>query len=194
MKTLLRIDSSIRLTDSFSREVGNHFVSRWKEKHPMGKIITRDLQVNPIPHLTQQTVKAFFGGQSTGDELELSDVLINEITVSDELLITCPMYNFQIPSTLKAYFDHVVRVNKTFQHKRGEYVGLIKNKKCSVLATMGGKKEDVNQETGFESYLKNILGFIGITDTEIYCIDGTASPEHAAERMVEIKNKIINSI
>jgi FMN-dependent NADH-azoreductase len=194
MKTLLRIDSSIRQTDSISRAMGDHFVSRWKEEYTTGKIITRDLQVNPIPHLTQSTVQAFFSGQPTGDELALSDVLINEIIISDELLITCPMYNFQIPSSVKAYFDHVVRLNKTFQHKNGEYRGLLKNKKCSIVTTMGGRKEDVNQEEGFESYLRNILGFIGITDTEIYCTDGTANPEYAMAAIVETKNKILKSI
>ena len=87
MKTLLRIDSSIRQTDSISRAMGDHFVTRWKEEYPTGKIITRDLQVNPIPHLSQSTVLGFFSGQATSDELALSDLLIDEIMISDELLI-----------------------------------------------------------------------------------------------------------
>jgi FMN-dependent NADH-azoreductase len=194
MKTLLRIDSSIRHTDSISRAMGHHFVSCWKEEYPTGKIIIRDLQINPIAHLSQSTVLAFFGGQATRDELALSDELINEIMISDELLITCPMYNFQIPSSLKAYLDHVVRLNKTFLHKNGEYMGLLKNKKCSIITAMGGKKQDVNQEEGFESYLRNILGFIGIVDTKIYCVDGTANPDYATVAITETKNKILNSI
>jgi FMN-dependent NADH-azoreductase len=194
MKTLLRIDSSIRHTDSISRAMGDHFVSRWKEEYPTGKIITRDLQLNPIPHLTQPTALAFFSGQATRDELALSDLLIDEIMVSDELLITCPMYNFQIPSSLKAYFDHVVRLNKTFQHNNGEYAGLLKHKKCVIVTTMGGKKQDVNQEESFECYLRNILGFVGIFVTEIYCIDGTSSPEYATVAITETKNKILKSI
>lgn len=194
MKTLLRIDSSIRHTDSISRAMGDHFVSLWKEECPTGKIITRDLQINPIPHLTQSTALAFFSGQATRDELALSDELINEIMISGELLITCPMYNFQISSSLKAYLDHVVRLNKTFQHKNGEYIGLIKNKKCTIVTAMGGKKQDVNQEEGFERYLRNILGFVGILDIEIYCIDGTSNPEYATVSITETKNKILKSI
>jgi FMN-dependent NADH-azoreductase len=174
--------------------MGHHFVSCWKEEYPTGKIIIRDLQVNPIAHLSQSTVLAFFGGQATSDELALSDELINEIMTSDELLITCPMYNFQIPSSLKAYLDHVVRLNKTFLHKNGEYMGLLKNKKCSIITAMGGKKQDVNQEEGFESYLRNILGFIGIVDTKIYCVDGTANQDYATVAITETKNKILNSI
>jgi FMN-dependent NADH-azoreductase len=194
MKTLLRIDSSIRHNDSISRAIGDHFVSRWKEEYPSGKIITRDLQQNPIPHLTQSTVLAFFGGQATGDELALSDLLIDEIMISDELLITCPMYNFQIPSSLKAYLDHVVRLNKTFQYKNGEYIGLLKNKKCVIITTMGGRKQDVNQEEGFECYLRNILSFVGIYGTEIYCIDGTSNLEYATVAITETKVKILKSI
>ena len=194
MKTLLRIDSSIRKTDSISRAMGDHFVSHWKEKHPTGKIVTRDLQANPIPHLTESTALAFFSGQSASNGLALSDALIRELINSDELLITCPMYNFQIPSSLKAYFDHVVRVNKTFQVKNGEYTGLLKNKKCYVLTTMGGRKADVDLEEAFEKYLRNILGFIGIDGTVIYCADGTANPEYASFSIMETKSRIINSI
>lgn len=194
MKTLLRIDSSIRKIDSISRAMGDHYVMRWKAHHPAGRIITRDLQVNPVPHLTHTTVQAFFRGHPTDDELALSDALINELMISDELLITCPMYNFQIPSSLKAYFDHVVRVNKTFQQNNGAYIGLLKNKKCTILTTMGGKKRDINQDENFESYLRYILAFVGIADTKIYCTDGTAIPEHANAAMVITKNKILKSI
>jgi FMN-dependent NADH-azoreductase len=174
--------------------MGNHFVARWMEQYPTGKIIWRDLQANQIPHLKQSTVQAFFSDQPTVDELALSDALIHEIMISDELLITCPMYNFQIPSSLKAYLDHVVRVKKTFLFKDGEYVGLLKNKRCSILTTMGGQKEDVNREEGFESYLRNILAFVGITDTHIFCVDGTANPAYATPAMVETKNRILKSI
>ncbi|MCZ8215328.1 MAG: NAD(P)H-dependent oxidoreductase [Cyclobacteriaceae bacterium] len=194
MKTLLRIDSSIRHTDSISRMMGDHFVSHWRKKHVNGRIIARDLQVSPVPHLSQSTVQAFFSGKSTSDELALSDLLIEEITISDELLITCPMYNFQIPSSLKAYFDHVVRVNKTFQHRNGDYVGMLKNKKCYLLTAMGGRKSNVNREEDFESYLRNILGFIGIDDTLLYSMDGTANKDYVITAIKEIKSKIINSI
>lgn len=120
MKTLLRIDSSIRLNNSVSRAIGDHFSNCWRKKHPTGKIINRDLQTNPVPHLTEATVQAFFGGGPSCTGVTLSDKLIQEIDVCDELLITCPMYNFQIPSSLKAYLDHVVRVNKTFEYKEGK--------------------------------------------------------------------------
>ncbi|HEU5289443.1 MAG TPA: NAD(P)H-dependent oxidoreductase [Cyclobacteriaceae bacterium] len=85
-------------------------------------------------------------------------------------------------------------MNRTFQHTNGDYVGLLKNKKCYVLTTMGGRKTDVNQEEAFESYLRNILGFIGINDTSIYCVDGTANPEYATTAMAGAKSKIINLI
>jgi FMN-dependent NADH-azoreductase len=104
------------------------------------------------------------------------------------------MYNFQIPSSLKAYLDHVVRVNKTFQYNDGKYQGLLKNKRCYILTTMGGRKAGTIQEQGFENYLRNILEFIGVHDTILFCIDGTTDPGYATEVLTETKNKITNSI
>src|SRR5687768_12218285 len=129
MKTLLRIDSSVRKIDSVSRTMGDYFVSRWKEKNPDGKIILRDLCLAPVPHLTHPVVQAFFGKPASDDMLSLSNTLIEEIKASDEILITSPMYNFQISSSLKAYIDHIVRANVTFVCNNGEYRGLINNKK-----------------------------------------------------------------
>jgi len=194
MKTLLKIDSSIRLNNSFSRALGDHFLTCWCEKHPTGKIISRDLHTRPVPHLTEATVQAFFGGPASYDNLALSDELINEINVCDEILITCPMYNFHIPSSLKAYLDHVVRVNKTFQYTDGKYKGLLTNKRCYLLTTMGGKKNGSMQNTGVENYLRNILEFIGINDTVLFCIDGTADLNYATPILAETKMKITNSI
>jgi len=194
MKTLLRIDSSIRQTNSVSRMLGDFFVSHWSKKNPEGKIVTRDLRIIPIPHLTHSAAQAFFNGPPNCDDLTLSDVLISEIKTCDELLVTCPMYNFHIPSSLKAYLDHVVRVNETFRLKDGVYTGLLHDKKCYVLTTMGGRKEDVDQEAAFESYLRDILEFMGIANTQIFCIDGAANPSYVDSVMLQAKDKIVNSI
>src|SRR5690606_33575642 len=110
----------------------------------------------------------------------LSDELIDEINRCDDLLITYPMYNFQIPSSLKAYLDHIVRANRTFLFKNGEYVGLLENKQCYVLTTMGGQKSASDPDEGFENYIRKILGFIGIRQIMLYCVDGTSQPEYGA--------------
>lgn len=194
MKILLRIDTSIRVHESISRTIGDHFVSLWLRKYPNGKIISRDLHANPIPHLTESTVRAFFNGDITNDGLAMSDELIAEINQCDSLLITCPMYNYQIPSSLKAYFDHIVRSNKTFQYKNGEYVGLIKEKKCFIVTAMGGKNSGTDLGEGFNKYLQNILGFVGITDVVMFSIEGTAQPEFGIEVLNDTKRKITESL
>jgi FMN-dependent NADH-azoreductase len=120
--------------------------------------------------------------------------LIDEIKASDEILITSPMYNFQISSSLKAYIDHIVRSNETFVYSNGEYRGLINNKKCHVITTMGGRKADVNQGEGCEIYLRNILGFIGISNTAMLCVDGTSDPKYVNSAIAKTRDRILNLI
>jgi FMN-dependent NADH-azoreductase len=182
------------MQESVSRTLGDHFVLHWREKFPDGQIICRDLQTTPVPHLTQSTVHAFFNGDAASEGLALSDELIGEIKRCDDLLITCPMYNFQIPSSLKAYLDHIVRLNETFQFKNGEYIGLLDKVQCHVLTTMGGKKSNSDPEDSFENYLRKILGFIGIRQIVMFCIDGTSQPEYSADALDHTKTKIANSI
>ena len=194
MKTLLRIDSSIRMHASVSRAIGNHFVTCWLRKYPDGKIISRDLQANPVPHLTESTFSAFFNRDVKNNGLVLSDELIEEINQCDSLLITCPMYNFQIPSSLKAYLDHIVRSNKTFQYREGKYIGMLEKKKCFIVTTMGGKNSGTILEEGFKTYLRNIFSFIGIKDVVMFSVEGTTQPGFDMEVLNDVKRKITNSL
>ncbi|RAW02864.1 FMN-dependent NADH-azoreductase [Pseudochryseolinea flava] len=193
MKTLLRIDSSIRHIGSISRDLGDHFVSHWLKKFPGARVITRDLQSEQVPHLSQATVQAFFSGLDN-DELALSNGLINELLACDDILITCPMYNFQIPSSLKSYLDHVVRVNKTFSYNDGQYMGLLRDKSSYLITTMGGKKDDITQDENFEHYLRGILAFIGLSNTNIFCADGTTNPEYLSQTLPLLKQRITKII
>ena len=104
MKTLLRIDSSLRLKNSYSRNAGDNFVRAWKELNPEGSISIREVGTSHIPHLEQEVLEKFYTAGDTSDRLKLSDQLIAELFGCDEILITVPMYNFGIPSSLKAYF------------------------------------------------------------------------------------------
>ncbi len=115
MKRLLRIDSSLRTEQSYSRRLGDYFIQHWKIKHPDGSIIERDVTLWPIPHITQQTVNAFFSENPDTESICLSNELIDELYQCDDILITCPMYNYGIPSSLKAYFDSVIRTKKPLQ-------------------------------------------------------------------------------
>jgi len=190
MKTLLRIDASVRHEGSYSRTLGDFFVSRWQTQNPDGRIILRDLREKPIPHLAQSVADAFFNPEPDLQQLTLSNELIGEIKISDDILITCPMYNFQLPSSLKAYIDHVVRNNETIQYTPEGYRGLLTGKKAYIITVTGGKRPVPATYEAFENYLKNILGFMGIQDTTGISLEGTADPEYVKGLIAATKERI----
>src|SRR5690606_39458707 len=128
MKTLLRIDSSLRFKKSYSRRAGDSFVQGWKIRNPNGKVKNREVGMRFIPHLDQALFEEFHTVQNSSEKLRLSDELIAELVECDVILITVPMYNFGIPSSLKAYFDLVVRTGKTFRYD-DKSIGLLKKQK-----------------------------------------------------------------
>ncbi|MEE4488853.1 FMN-dependent NADH-azoreductase [Streptomyces sp. BE230] len=103
MATLLHLDSAVFPQGSASREVTAAFVQTWREQHPDGKVVYRDLAAEPLPHLDAEAVAA-------GAEHPLRGELAAELAAADAVLIGAPMYNFTIPSTLKAWLDHVIIV------------------------------------------------------------------------------------
>jgi len=123
MKTLLRIDASARTIGSHSRMIADYCQDKWEETHPQGKIIRRDLASEPIPHLSDDMIEAFQkAGRHPSPATGLSDSLIQELKAADHLLISSPLYNLTLPSTLKAYFDYVVRSEVTFSMQGNQEV------------------------------------------------------------------------
>ncbi|GAA0694590.1 NAD(P)H-dependent oxidoreductase [Marinobacterium maritimum] len=158
MKTLLHIDSSVRRTDnehpghnSISKQLGHLFVDTWMNLNHQGNVIHRDLGLNPPDFITQDWIAAVFTPESERNTqqqalLRLSDVLIDELEQADLLLITAPMYNYGMPAVLKAWFDQVIRINKTFSFDlaRGDFpLAPLFRGKTLVLLTSSG-------EFGFE--------------------------------------------
>ncbi|MFZ4928071.1 FMN-dependent NADH-azoreductase [Chryseobacterium sp. Mn2064] len=178
MNTLLRIDSSVRTENSFSRSLGDYLMKEWKEKNPDGLIIERDLARQPVPQLNEQTVNAFFSEIPEAESTRLSDELINEIYQANEILITSPMYNFGIPSSLKAYFDLVVRTRKTFTENITRK-GLLENKKAYVISSMGGILQE--KRNPLEIHITQLLNHMGITDICYFPLDGTVIETRIAE-------------
>lgn len=174
MNTLLRIDSSLRTEQSHSRTLGDYFIEQWKTKNPDGKIMERDVALQLIPHITQHTVNAFFSENPDTENIHLSDTLIDELYLCDEILITCPMYNYGIPSSLKAYFDSVIRTKKTFTGNIS-LKGLLENKKAYIISSMGGLSPETRNP--LESHLTLLLNHIGITDICYFPLNGTAVDE-----------------
>lgn len=192
MNTLLRIDSSLRTEQSYSRTLGDYFIQQWKIKNPDGNIIERDVTRQLIPHITQQTVNAFFSENPDIENIHLSDQLIEELYQCNEILITCPMYNYGIPSSLKAYFDSVIRTKKTFTGNTS-LKGLLENKKAYIISSMGGITPGT--QNPLENHLTLLLNHIGITDISYFPLNGTAvdeirNPEKIALQQSEILKQL----
>jgi FMN-dependent NADH-azoreductase len=185
MPTLLRIDSSVRQNGSFSRRIANLFQEQWLIKHPNGSLIHRDLAHEQLPHITEAAIAAFFGAPDEKGLLALSDQLVKEWQLSNTILINCAMYNFSISSSLKAYFDHIVRVHKTFlPNGDGTYSGLLKNKQAVIVSACGSMYKGTPLATldFVAPYLKVLLQFMGIQDITTFSVEGTMAPQGVEER------------
>ncbi len=191
---LLHLDSSARGGSSLSRQLGRELVLSWQRRDPRAGLTYRDLDAQPLPFVSDTWVAAAFSRFDQRDEayaaaLSGSDSLIAELEAADVLVIGAPMYNFGIPASLKAWIDQVVRLGRTFGYDGPNPVGLLHGKRAIVLATSGGDAS-AYEAMGLDfrtSYLRVILGFIGITAFEVVTLPDTASPavdlSHAHERM-----------
>ncbi len=175
MSTLLQINASLAGANGQSSRLAQRFVADWQAKHPEGRVITRDLASEPVPHLTAERFQAFLSQPDARTEeqravSEYSDALIEEIKNADTIVFAVPMYNFSVPSTLRAYFDHIARAGVTFSYTANGPEGLLKGKKAYVFITRGGFYANaVDTQT---PYLKQFLGFIGITDVNFVFAEG----------------------
>lgn len=174
MTTLLRIDSSARVDGSYSRQFGDELATRL---HP-DQTITRDLVADPVPHIDDAAIAAFFSptdGSVDHAATALSDQLLSEIAAADDILITVPIYNFSVPSSLKAWIDQVVRVGKTFSFDENGFAGLVHNKRAFLVIAYGADgytSGDLKAADFVAPYLTFVLNFIGITDVTIVPIEG----------------------
>jgi FMN-dependent NADH-azoreductase len=186
MNTILFVEASPRGKESASRSVSETLAGRLTELYPSATLIRRDLAAKHLPHLDEITLRAI----STKDADEArrlqeaarqSDHLINELLESDLLVIATPMWNFGIPSTLKAWIDLVVRAGRTFQYSDGGVLGLAQDKKAVLVLASGGVFTNGPWRPWdfVEPYLRQILGFIGIVDVQTVRVEGMNIPDLA---------------
>ncbi|MEO9804256.1 MAG: NAD(P)H-dependent oxidoreductase [Reichenbachiella sp.] len=197
MQTLLRIDSSSRVEGSHSRELGDYFEKRWKAAHPKGQVIHRDLVSSVLPHIHNDTIEGFYTAPEALDErkqkaTKLSDHLISELKSADELLITSPLYNLNVPSNLKAYFDQVTRIGRTFMVQDGEYKGLLLDKVAYIVTAKGGSYQGTPMEAyDFQGpYLTAILHHVGIPVRKIFNLEGTADQGTLVSNKIKLTQSI----
>jgi FMN-dependent NADH-azoreductase len=190
MKTLLQIQSSIFSGGGQSSQLAERFVAAWRASNPGGKVIVRDLAAEPVPHLDAARFGAFLAkpGERTPAQqavVDYSDTLIDELKRADVVALGLPMYNFGLPSTLKAYFDHVGRAGVTFKYTEKGPAGLLTGKKVYVFAARGGLYAGTPNETQ-TPFIRTFLSFIGMDDIEFVYAEGLAiseaSKQHGLDR------------
>ena len=176
--TLLQLNTSIFSSDGQSSRLADSFVAKWRAANPGAQIIVRDLARDPVPHLDAQRFGAFIAKPEARTPAQraavaYSDELIGELKRADVIVIGLPMYNFGVPSTLKAYFDQVARAGATFRYTDKGPLGLLTGKKAYLFATRGGKYTGtpMDFETGF---VRQFLQFVGIDDVEFVYAEGLA--------------------
>ena len=176
--TLLQIQSSLLAGDGQSSRLAERFVSEFRRSHPAADLIVRDVGRDPVPHLTAERFQAFLAtpeARTRGQQaiVGYSDALVEELRRADTIVIGLPLYNFGVPSSLKAYFDHVARAGVTFRYTANGPEGLLTGKKAIVFATRGGKYAGtpLDTQTGF---VRDFLRFIGIDDVEFVYAEGLA--------------------
>jgi FMN-dependent NADH-azoreductase len=191
MTTILQINSSLhgdaaqssRLASEFVAELGGSRQRQGSTSAPGSEVIVRDLSVTPIPHLTAERLAALStaAAERTLDQQRIvseSDELIDELKRADVIVIGLPMYNFGVPSTLKAYFDHVARAGVTFRYTANGPEGLLQGKRAYVIATRGGRYAGTARDLQ-SAFVQQFLAFIGITDVEFVYAEGLAMGEEA---------------
>jgi FMN-dependent NADH-azoreductase len=186
MKKILHIKSSLNGDHSFSTRLGKAIIENLKQHYPGVHLVERDLVKQKFPHFELESHK-------DGD-----DEVIREVFNADIIVIGAPLYNFGIPSQLKAWIDHISKAGVTFSYDKNGPKGLVAGKKVYVAMSSGGiYSEGPSEDFDFVSpYLKSVLGFLGMTDVEIIRVEGTSMSgvrEYALEKAIDsLEQEILN--
>jgi FMN-dependent NADH-azoreductase len=195
MTTLLQINASIHADQGQSTQLARRFVELFSRRHPDSRIVVRDLASNAVPHLNAERFAAFLSkpgerSAAQSDVVAYSDALIAELKQADLIVLGLPMYNFGVPSQLKAYFDHIARAGETFRYTASGPLGLLTGKKAYIFAARGGLYAGTALDTQTH-YLRDFLRFVGIEDIEFIYAEGLAiSPESKASGLARAEAEI----
>lgn len=204
MKKILVINSSARTLNSQSRKLTEVFVDHWTNLQNNSDITFRELGNENVPHINENWISAAFKPETARSEeekeaLKTSDLYIAELHEADIIVVGTPMYNWSVPSALKAYIDQVVRVNETWKLNPGNYenpyIGLLENKTVYLLVSRGaqgyekgGYNEHMNYQT---NYLKTVFNVMGIHNIHLVAIDGaTLDPENLKQTIENSHQKV----
>ncbi len=197
---LLHIDSSPLATNSASRALTREAVTQWQAAHPGTTVEYLDLVAQPPSHLAQESLGFRLGiaadnlTEAQRRENALSEQLVSQFLAADVVVLGAPMYNFSIPSQLKAWFDRVAQSGRTFRYTAAGPEGLARGKTVIVVSTRGGAYGDASAMDHQESYLKTMLGFFGVTDIRIVRAEGLNMGEAAAAQGMESARRAIGAL
>lgn len=185
MTTLLQINTGIFGDNSQSTALANAFSEQYIAHHKEANLVVRDLITEPIPHLDAQIISAFASDEAnrTPEQqatLAASQALIDELANADAVVLGLPMYNFNIPSQLKAYMDQVARAGITFKYTENGPQGLLRDKPVYVIAARGGMHAGQITDTQTD-FIKTFFGFIGINQVEFIYAEGLNMGDEAKE-------------
>lgn len=189
MSSILLVTSSPRGAASHSTRIATELANKLKAKTPFSKVVTRDLNSNPLPHIDADFSSGIYTPVESRTERQhsvvgVSDAIVDELVAADAIVIATGMINFNISSTLKAWVDHIARAGKTFSYGEEGPKGLVIGKKVYIVIASGGVYSS-GPAAAFDHavpYLKTALGFLGMTDVEIVRIEGVAmGPEAEAK-------------
>jgi FMN-dependent NADH-azoreductase len=200
LPTLLHIDSSPMLETSVTRRLTVYFARRWQECVPDGRVLQRDLGRSPPPHPDARTLEAAAlpaASRDAGQQAAAAqaDRLLEELEAADIVLIGAPLYNFSVPSCLKAWFDLVSRAGRTFRYGPHGHEGLLRDKSVIVISARGGFCEfPPAQHPGEdlqEALIRNFFGFMGLQDirfihAECQGIDPATAQAHEQQARASI--------
>ena len=198
MKTLLQLNTSMFANSGQSTQLAERFVAGWRKANPGARVVVRDIGREPVPHLTAERFGAFLSKpEERSDEqraiVAFSDALIDELRRADVIVIGLPMYNFGVPSSLKAYFDHIARAGVTFRYAPEGPEGLLRGKRVYVFATRGGAYTGTPLDTQSD-YVRDFLRFIGIDDVEFIYAEGLNMGSERKEAGLSVAHKAIDRI
>ena len=188
MTQLLVVETSPRGVQSVSRQMTQRFLTTWHTANPGGHIVHRDLVDSGLPFVTAPWLQAYFTppadqSQAMKEELRLSDELVAELLAAEHLVISTPVYNYNVPASLKAWVDHIVRKGATLGF---DGRGLVKGKKATLLIASGGvytEGSPIRDRDIATQYLRLILGVIGIEDVTVVAGGGAKSVDLREQTM-----------
>jgi FMN-dependent NADH-azoreductase len=195
---ILQINSSLYSEDGQSSRLGADLIAGLRRENPGARLTVRDLARAPVPHLDAERFQAFLEKPEKRNEAQkavvaYSDGLIDELRRADVVVLGLPMYNFGVPSQLKAWIDHIARAGMTFKYTDKGAVGLLTGKKAYVLATRGGLYAGTSADT-HSAYVRQILGFVGITDVEFVYAEGLAMGPQSREKALAASRAQIDGL